>query len=210
MKFLTIVTLSVGFLIGCKAWAERTNKPVLVLETTDEASAGTRGFTDYDPRVKPFAYVSSAAVWIWEKNAPKVIFVCWENPEQSSATDRDLVHRAISETWQAHSQLRFHGWQPCAENNHGIRIRIDDSGPDNGPHTKRLGQFLDGVPDGMVLNFTFKNWSQSCAANEERRVAAYIRSQSTSSVMRSATPMSRIAGMLRASAKNCAKARMGT
>ena len=64
---------------------------------------------------------------------------------------RRVVEQAVAETWQAHSQLQFRGWEACAPNNRGIRIRIAE----DGPHTKGLGRFLDGKKDGMVLNFTF-------------------------------------------------------
>jgi hypothetical protein len=69
-----------------------------------------------------------------------------------------LVRRAVSESWEAASALRFTGWQKCAEKNQGIRILIEDSGP----HTKGLGRYLDGKPNGMVLNFTYNNWSPQC------------------------------------------------
>jgi hypothetical protein len=69
-----------------------------------------------------------------------------------------LVQKSVAESWEAASQVRFTGWQKCGVQNRGIRILIDDSGP----HTKGLGKRLDGVVNGMVLNFTFDNWAQSC------------------------------------------------
>jgi hypothetical protein len=132
------------------------------------AEGRARSFTDYDPRAKPYAYLSSAAIWRWQPaGAPKAIYVCWENPEPQYAADQALVRQAVEASWQAHSQLRFQGWRACAANNRGIRIRIEDSGP----HVKRLGRFLDGVRDGMVLNFIFDNWGRSCAYSEARRRA---------------------------------------
>jgi hypothetical protein len=86
--------------------------------------------------------------------------VCWENPNEASAAQLDLVRNAVTGSWSKASALNFAGWQQCAEKNAGIRIRIDDSGP----HTKGLGKNLDQIPDGMVLNLTFRNWSQSCAS----------------------------------------------
>ncbi len=59
--------------------------------------------------------------------------------------------------------IRFVGWGECARQSDGIRIRVEDSGP----HTKGLGQFLNGAGAGMVLNFTFANWSQTCQATLE-------------------------------------------
>lgn len=95
------------------------------------------------------------------------IAVCWENPEAAAESDLQLVRRAVTESWQAHSLLEFVGWKKCARNNLGIRIGIADSGP----HTKGLGNRLDGVPDGMVLNLTFRNWSPVCSGSESDRKA---------------------------------------
>lgn len=125
----------------------------------------TAGFTDYDPLLKKYALVSSIAVWSWPIGKPKTIYVCWENPDEGSEELRGLVKQAVNETWQAHSQLRFQGWEKCAANNRGVRIRIADEGP----HVKSLGRFLDGLKDGMVLNFTYANWSPVCAINESKR-----------------------------------------
>jgi hypothetical protein len=99
------------------------------------------------------AYVLLASVW-----AKPSIYVCWENPSAQFQREMGLVKQEVTETWEHESQLRFTGWQKCATENRGIRIFIDDSGP----HTKGLGRELDGMPNGMVLNFAFVNWGQSC------------------------------------------------
>ncbi|WP_417461032.1 hypothetical protein [Kordiimonas sp.] len=100
----------------------------------------------------------------------KTIFVCWENPEGGAEADRQLVKAAVDNSWQAHSGLSFKGWGQCTDGTRGIRIRIDDSSPHNGPHVKGLGKYMDGVKDGMVLNFTFRRWgSDYCAPSENRR-----------------------------------------
>ncbi|WP_417456763.1 hypothetical protein [Kordiimonas sp.] len=102
----------------------------------------------------------------WPQNT---IFVCWENPEGGAEADRMLVKAAVDNSWQAHSGLKFVGWGKCAGNARGIRIRIDDSSPDNGPHVKGLGKYMDGVKDGMVLNFTFRRWGSACASPDDMR-----------------------------------------
>ncbi len=102
----------------------------------------------------------------WPQNT---IFVCWENPEGGAEADRQLVKAAVDNSWQAHSGLKFVGWGKCAGNARGIRIRIDDSSPQNGPHVKGLGKYMDGVTDGMVLNFTFRRWGSACASPEDMR-----------------------------------------
>jgi hypothetical protein len=111
-----------------------------------------------NPHIRLFANVLRDSVW----TSPR-IFVCWENLAETYKTSASLVRSAISSTWEKESRVRFVGWQACAAENAGIRIRLDDSGP----HTKSLGRRLDRRHDGMVLNFEFKNWSQSCASMKE-------------------------------------------
>ena len=73
---------------------------------------------------------------------------------------------AVAATWEKNSALRFTGWGDCTDQFLGIRILIEDSGP----HVKFLGKYLsydiDGNPkvvrNGMVLNFTYENWSPVC------------------------------------------------
>ncbi len=38
---------------------------------------------------------------------------------------------------------------------------------DDGPHTKGLGKHLNGVQNGMVLNFQFNEWSPTCRSKRE-------------------------------------------
>ncbi len=61
-------------------------------------------------------------------------------------------------TWEAELKVRFVGWNACPANFNGIRIQIDYSGP----HTKGLGTELRNKQNGMVLNFTYNNWSTDC------------------------------------------------
>jgi hypothetical protein len=107
-------------------------------------------------RIGNKGYFLSAAKW-----DSLTIPVCWE-PDTPKGSDRDLVQKAVTDSWQAHSHLRFIGWTDCAPNAVGIRIAVRDDGTDDGPHTILLGKFLSGRPNGMVLNFTFRTWSQAC------------------------------------------------
>ena len=93
------------------------------------------------------------------------VAVCWEDPSNADVTERGWVREAVERSWQAHSGFRFTGWQTCQQNNKGIRIQIQDVGP----YAVNLGKFVNGVPNGMVLNFTFRNWSPSCATSEVQR-----------------------------------------
>lgn len=99
------------------------------------------------------AFPLMAAKWPFN-----LVFVCWENPTQEDYDLRVLVKDAVTETWDANSAIKFLGWGACEAATTGVRIRIEDSGP----HVKFLGKYVDAVPAGMVLNFTFKNWSPIC------------------------------------------------
>jgi hypothetical protein len=116
-----------------------------------------------NPHISQYANILAASVW---RDSP-VLYVCWENLDKQFSDDEELVRQAVTETWQTVSQLQFTGWQACAPRNAGIHVRIDDSGP----RTKGLGRQINGVADGMVLNFTFQNWSPSCQGN--RRYCIY-------------------------------------
>jgi hypothetical protein len=97
---------------------------------------------------------------IWHTNK---ISVCWDNPTEQNKARRELVREAITETWQKYSALEFTDWCSSKEKDCDIHIYINDEGP----HTKGLGTMLRNVPKGMVLNFTFNNWSQSCKGDKE-------------------------------------------
>ncbi|MCP3144494.1 hypothetical protein [Pyxidicoccus xibeiensis] len=98
-------------------------------------------------------YVASSRLW-----RPMSVPVCWENPGAGDATQRQWVRNAVARTWEARSGVRFTGWGTCPASSTGIRINISDTGP----HVKGLGTLLNGMAQGMVLNFTFNNWSPSC------------------------------------------------
>ena len=95
---------------------------------------------------------------IWQD---RTIPVCWEDLAQSNPTQRSWVINAVTDTWQKHSLVKFVGWGQCNANSKGIRIKIIDD-KNKGPHVKELGQKLNGVKNGMVLNFTYNNWSPGC------------------------------------------------
>jgi hypothetical protein len=107
------------------------------------------------------AFPLMAAKWPFN-----VVFVCWENPSGADHQLRSLVRAAVGETWESNSALKFLGWGTCAANTGGIRIKIEDSGP----HVKFLGKYVDAKPAGMVLNFTFNNWSPTCKTMLDRCV----------------------------------------
>lgn len=118
--------------------------------TEDDIPAGA---SDDESTITDRAYPLMSAKWPFNQ-----VFVCWENPSQEQFEQRASVREAIRDTWEANSGLRFLGWNACTENSVGIRISVQDTGP----HVKYLGKYVDGVPSGMVLNFTYANWGQPC------------------------------------------------
>ncbi|MCC6307227.1 MAG: hypothetical protein IT248_01940 [Chitinophagaceae bacterium] len=87
----------------------------------------------------------------------KKISVSWENPNDKNKMEREWVKTAIKNSWEKYADIEFTGWGTSTANSRGIRIRISDDS--YGPHVKFLGNQLDGLENGMVLNFTFNNWS---------------------------------------------------
>ncbi|WP_134679875.1 M12 family metallopeptidase [Paracoccus ravus] len=95
------------------------------------------------------------------------IDVCWENPDAASFDDLYSVMRAVVQTWQVHSDLKFEWTMKCGRNSRGIRVLVDDSGP----RARFLGRHLDGKRNGVVLNFSYRNWSPVCRSSEAKRRA---------------------------------------
>lgn len=98
-------------------------------------------------------YALSSSLWDTAQ-----IGVCWENPENATTQQLGWIEDVVAATWEAESSVRFNGWNKCSATSDGIRILIAD----DGPHVKALGKYLDGYTNGMVLNFTYANWSPSC------------------------------------------------
>lgn len=119
-------------------------------------------FKKIEPVLRNFGYPLSSALWIFTADAP-FIYVCWETTSADTATPRQLVQAAVAGSWQKYSRIQFRGWEQCAGVNKGIHIKIEDSGP----RTLGLGRQLDGLLDGMLLNFTFNNWSPACKSTPE-------------------------------------------
>lgn len=103
--------------------------------------------------------------------------VCWENPTNEYENFMKITQSAIEQTWERYSYLKFIGWGKCSYNSSGIRIIIEDHNKDingdgiiDGPHTKAIGKYLDGIKNGMSLNFSFNHWGTSCASDKENCV----------------------------------------
>ena len=116
-------------------------------------------------RVKAYPKMSAK----WDKG---IAYVCWENPKDVDESKREIVKKAAMDSWVANSKLKLRGWKTCVDKSIGIRIKIEDTGP----YVKFLGNEVDGIKDGMVLNFTFENWSQVCKTMVEeciRKIAVH-------------------------------------
>lgn len=113
----------------------------------EDADISAAAFAAHKARI--LAYPKMKARW-----PQPTVAVCWENLSNSTAADREIVRNAAANTWEAYSQVRFIGWEACSTNSRGIRIQVADTGP----HVKALGRHLDGMRNGMVLNFTFQRW----------------------------------------------------
>lgn len=116
-----------------------------------------------EPAVIPYGAIVKAARWK-RLSVP----VCWESASAVDAEAREWTRDAVAKTWQKASRIELTGWQQCAPVNKGIRIKVADVGP----HVKTLGRFLDGMRNGMVLNFDFHGWGTECAATREHCVRA--------------------------------------
>jgi hypothetical protein len=151
----------IGRVFMRKIWKSATFFVAIVsfLVTPKLLLAQTLDFSPVAKNVSDFGYLLNASKWSWAPLDPKILFVCWENPEPIYGAQRQAVMAAVKANWQDHSGLIFQGWEStCSDRSVGIRIRISDEGP----HTKGLGRQINGVQDGMVLNFTFQNWSPAC------------------------------------------------
>ena len=113
------------------------------------------------PQPKPNIYINTNTLW-----TSPTIPVCWETIgfDLEKGWARTRVQNEYNRT-----PIRFTGWGTCNSTSQGIRITIRDRSQES-PHVKSLGRNLNGVREGMVLNFTFNNFSPSCrAAVAERR-----------------------------------------
>ncbi len=120
------------------------------------------------PEGQDFGFFVPSSRWPHEKDGVTIVYVCWENYTPAMQRETQLVQEAVTGTWQMYSKIEFRGWKPCANRSSGIRILVHDDAND-GPHTKGYGRDLDGKEHGMVLDFTFDAWSDSCKGTPEMR-----------------------------------------
>ena len=110
-------------------------------------------------------YAKVEAGWQWDTSTDGTAYipVCWENP-QGYSTEVSWVQSAIANSWESVANISFQGWGACNLKSRGLRIRIID----NRSSTKGAGKQLDGIKDGMDLNFTFKYLNPDCQVAGKR------------------------------------------
>ena len=89
---------------------------------------------------------------------------CWETA--GFDVEKGWVREAIEDTWEKHSNIDILGWGNCTADSKGIRIAIMDTG---NVAQSLIGRAIDGVPDGMQLNFTFNHWNPDCKDETVRK-----------------------------------------
>lgn len=193
MKKILSLPIVVFLSLSCLAFGQSTtenteNTPfecpepyaVAVKAETTEQDSGELTYEEY-------AFVLCDAIWLDEvskqdgtsvKVVAKTIYACWEALSQdiddTYEQEKLWVKEAIETTWQKYSALTFKGWKTCADENRGIRILIDDSGP-RVSGLGALAEYIDasgarvGRKNYMKLNFTFNNWGQQCKLKESDR-----------------------------------------
>jgi len=100
----------------------------------------------------------------------RTIDVCWENIGATSDKNKKLVQDAVASTWEAYSRIKFR-WMPgsCADKQPGVHIQV---GPVR-PRTEKLGARLDGVENGMKLNFDPSTYARlECTGREDACIKA--------------------------------------
>jgi hypothetical protein len=109
-------------------------------------------------------FVLQATLWKTPSNIP----VCWETA--GSPTEKAWVANAIKISWEAAtSALKFTGWDTCTATSKGIRIVVN-SNAQEGPHVLDFGSALDGMKNGMTLDFAFSSGAfPKCVTSEAMR-----------------------------------------
>lgn len=162
--FVALALIALSTYGALYAWARESAR-----QNTAEVAAAVRlrgEIPDAQPVFGTKGWAKATAKW----GAP-VIDVCWETlaPEETSA--RAWVFDAVNSAWPKFSAIRFVGWGACVAGASGIHIAEGDFVA----RTVGLGKEVNGVKNGLRLNFTFHEWNQWCsrdAATREKCVRA--------------------------------------
>jgi len=158
MKRLGSVILGAATVLACTAASGCIDAP----DDGDEAAYSS---------VDDESYILTTSAWPMSSGVANIP-VCWETA--GFATEKDWVRSIVESSYDA--QPFFHinltGWGTCASGSSGIRILISDTTTSNWPAVSALGRSLDGVSNGMLLNFTFNNWGTSACSSASAGEAA--------------------------------------
>lgn len=150
-RAVSILTAVLGLLMSLLVAA-----PASAVDDRDWAEPIHAGGSAHGNRA---SIVSGGDVWP-SSNIP----VCWEAHEDTEInTDgKALLEEVIEDSWEAVSNVDFTGWGDCNASSQGVRLLIDAVRP----HAKAIGANLDGLQDGLVLNFSGENFAPGCSDNE--------------------------------------------
>ncbi len=155
MKITVLITSTILILLSLNSHA--LNNQTLDNQTLDNQTPNNQTPNNQTPNSEAVnslptdnGFALKETIWI-----SSTIPVCWENLNDSTEIQRGWVKSATARTWEANSSVRFVGWGECTPDAKGIRIAVGDVGP----YVVALGSALDGVVSGMVLNFTYHQWS---------------------------------------------------
>jgi len=143
-----VAALGLSSLLGCGSEMEQ-DAPA----EPDAAPAESLRNTSSD------LFAASNLIW----SSPSIP-VCWENPAPWNDTYRQWSRDAVARTWEARSGVRFTGWGACTASSKGVRVLISEAQP----HVRNLGRGLNGLANGMELNFTFNTWAPHCKATLQK------------------------------------------
>lgn len=106
--------------------------------------------------------------FIWNSHR---INVCWENPADDNQMQRDWVKEAVTETWDAHSDVTFDDWTQCPKyvkglpdgGYLGIRLAFVTSAP----NTISPGEAGIGFSANVKLRASFSTSETQCALKDD-------------------------------------------
>ena len=152
---------------GVQSYAVDEERPELgqqeLLEDAVLDETANRSMPLRSPRYHRVGRVAFMGLW----PSPS-IEVCWEQSAAGRTMERQWVRAAVETTWERVSGLDFQYWGDCNERSQGIRIGIDDTGA--GPSCG-FGRKINGVRNGMKLNFDFTWWcGLRCSIRRKRSI----------------------------------------
>src|SRR5262249_8498280 len=99
---------------------------------------------------------------LWPRGAS--ISVCFENPSDGNAKERDWVRDAVWNSWDANSRIGFSGWGACSGGPADIHVIFSDDCLDGtcSPPTIGVGPQLEGRANAVVLLLDYsKHWAKN-------------------------------------------------